>query len=185
MMKHLTRLGLGSLDEYIAWCTERGFDRSAEKTVYALQDENEAHRRERERSHARRRVHRNPRKFLEQVCAGEVSADEIDRPRWSDVCRAIAATPNQKTYRDSLCEFFLSMEKKAGFVLEAIPWGSADSLCERVDRPARAPVGMDPVARRLETGDAQPRPPVLVALPAPDHVLSRAPFHGQRLAAAR
>ena len=123
MVKHLTRLGLSSLYEYIAWCTERGFDQSPEKTVYALHEEVDAHHRERERSHARHRVHRNPRKFLQQACAGTMNADDIDRPGWSDICRAIEATANDKAYRDSLREFLLSMEKKAGFVLETVPWG--------------------------------------------------------------
>jgi hypothetical protein len=120
MRRHLGGLGLRSLAEYLGWCRTRGFAASPDKSPYNLEEELEAQAREKARAAWAARLHANPRKLIEAACAGDIDADDINRPQLQAFCRSILNSPREAPARRSLCALLLKVEEEADFLLEGV-----------------------------------------------------------------
>ena len=137
--KHMEKLGLANPRDYLAWCLDHGFLASMDKGRDELESEVDAFLRDLKRADSRTKLHRNPKRFIEQACAGKISAVEITRPGWQEFARSIDASKADKTSRKLLCELLLTVHKKAGFLFESVTFGThtyryVDALIRLNDR---------------------------------------------------
>ncbi len=124
MRKHMEKLGLPRPRDYLIWCENHGFAASLEKDRAALEGEFEAFARDRIRADRRAKLHRNPVRFIEQVCAREIGPADITSTAWRDFASSIQARRADQASRKALCELLLLVHKKAGFLFESVTFGN-------------------------------------------------------------
>ncbi|TVQ81900.1 MAG: hypothetical protein EA357_11275 [Micavibrio sp.] len=126
--KHLKALGLTSDSQYFAWCHQRNFDQSLDKSREEIQEEYAAYRDERLMRKENTRVHHNPERFLEESCMGKIDPQTIRRSGWHEIAQALAKTSGGKEHRKHLARFLLQLNKKAKFVFEEAAFGTRKYL---------------------------------------------------------
>jgi hypothetical protein len=115
LLEHVKALGLGTVEEYVAWCVRHGFSRRTAKN---------ARQRLRERSFATRAVAdarlaqkkkelRGPEKVLEGIFRGELDEDQVTQPYLKAVCRACKLVPPCDRTRQAFRELLLHAGKYA------------------------------------------------------------------------
>jgi PcfJ-like protein len=120
MRRHLGRLGMRAVPDYLAWSRAHDFAPSLEKSSYDLEEELEAQERDRQRAARHARLHANPRKLIEAACAGDIDPDEVTRPQLHAFCLAIHRSKSDEASRRSLCALLLKVKDEAGFLLEGV-----------------------------------------------------------------
>ena len=120
IQRHMRTIGVQNINSYFAWCWNNGFPTTLEKSRGDLQEEVDAFRAVEERRKQHSRLHKNPRAFLESVCCGELSADEIDRPNYKRVAAEVEASNESEEARASLLEMLLSLAKLKDLVFGAM-----------------------------------------------------------------
>jgi hypothetical protein len=123
MRKHLGRLGLRSLRDYLSWCASHGFAASAEKSPYDLEEELQALAADQQRAARQARLHGNRRRLIEAACAGDIDPADVNRPQLHAFCRSIHRSPADAASRRSLCTLLLKINDEADFLLEGISFG--------------------------------------------------------------
>lgn len=127
LRKHLKRLAIETVEDYFAWCRDQGFAPSLDKDRNGLAQELEAFRREAAQTAARRerhaKIHRNPRKFIEQCCDGSLHPDDVTRAGWHEVCRSIHESRPDSEARDALRRLLLTVNERADFLFESVAFG--------------------------------------------------------------
>lgn len=123
MRKHLTALQLASPEDYLGWCVDHGFDASIEKTRDEIYEELAAFRRDLDRAEAQTKIHRNPKQFIKQVCAGTIRPEQITRPAWHEFCRSVQASKTDEAARRSLSALLVAVDEKAGFLFDNTTFG--------------------------------------------------------------
>ncbi len=139
MRKHLKALDLASVREYFAWCLDKGFAPSLDKSKKELADESDVLEREETRRNRHTKIHRNPRKFIEDCCAGRLVPEDVTRPNWHEVCRSIHESSPDLEARKNLRQLLLTVDERAGFLFEstafaAQPYRYVDALLRLNDR---------------------------------------------------
>ena len=119
MRKHLKALGLATREDYLAWCRDKGFATSLDKSQIELDEETQALKREEVRQERHLKIHRNPRKFIEQSCDGSLHPDDVTRPNWHEVCRSIHESKPDAAARDALQRLLLTVHDRADFLFES------------------------------------------------------------------
>ena len=116
MARHIRDLGMKTAAQYLAWCREVGVAASLEKSPgerereVALKNERAA------ATAARTKLHRNPRKFIAEACAGRVAAGDVERPGWREAAAVIANAKGTEAERARLAEFLLHLERVSDLV---------------------------------------------------------------------
>ena len=123
MVKHIRALGLESDQRYFAWCRNNGFEPSVDKSLDQRVAELALPQQQAARANQHQRLHHNPRKFLHDSCAGKIVPEDIQRLGWTRACQAIAATDPDTAHRNSLCDFLVGINRKAGFVFGHAAYG--------------------------------------------------------------
>ena len=139
MRKHFKALDLASAREYFAWCLDKGFAPSLDKSKEDLAEEAEVLQREETRRQRHTKIHRNPKKFIEQCCEGSLTPEDVTRPNWHEVCRSIHESKPDPAARASLCQLLLTVNERADFLFESIafaaqPYRYVDALLRLNDR---------------------------------------------------
>lgn len=116
MARHVKALGLGGARAYLRWCREFGFAETLEKTAEERAEELDAPARRRAEIDERAKLHRNPRRFLEKACAGEIDPQTVNRTGWSEAALAIARSKDEPETRESLKDFLLHVERVSDLV---------------------------------------------------------------------
>lgn len=129
MARHIRELGLKDAREYLAWCREVGVAPSLEKSPAERVQELEIAARRKAAIEARVRLHRHPRRFLAEACAGRIDPAEIERPGWREVAAAIAHSKDGADQRRSLADFLLQLERVSDLVFETATVGRQPRLC--------------------------------------------------------
>ena len=120
MRRHLGRLGVRTLADYQKWCRARGFAATTDKSPYDLEAELQALAHAERRAIRQSRLHANPRKLIEDACAGRMSSCDITRPQLQAFVRSIEKSSRDPAMRRSLCKLLLAVKDKADFLLEGI-----------------------------------------------------------------
>ena len=120
MRRHLGRLGLRTRADYGKWCRAHGFADSDAKTAYDLEEELEARERDQCRAVRQARLHANPKKLIEEACAGDIDPAEVTRPQLQAFVTSIAKSAPDSTSRRSLCTLLLKVKAEADFLLEGV-----------------------------------------------------------------
>lgn len=122
--KHIETLGLESVEDYLRWCVDNGFKSSIEKTSRDCQEERRASKSQEAWAREVGRIHRNPKKFIERACAGELDADAIRRPVWAHICRRINSSNKGQDSRNSLRDLLIKIVDEADFLTEGVTFGN-------------------------------------------------------------
>ncbi len=104
-------LGFMNSRSYFDWCWANGFDGTLDKSRSDLQEERDAFEvlaKEREKQ---TRLHKHPKAFLEAVCLGKLTSDEIDRPNFKRTAVEIEASNESSEMRQSLLQMLLALTK--------------------------------------------------------------------------
>lgn len=120
MRRHLGRLGMRAIPDYLTWCRAHDFAPSLDKTTYDREEELEALEGDRQRAARQARLHANPRRLIEAVCAGDIIPDEVTRPQLHAFCLAIHRSKPDEASRRSLCALLLKVKDEADFLLEGV-----------------------------------------------------------------
>lgn len=118
--RHIEALGFVSSQVYFDWCWANGFDGSFEKSRSDLQEEAAAFEQTKRKREKHARLHKNPKAFLEAVCTGELSSDEIERPIFKQIALEIEASNELATVRKSLLDMLQTLSKFENLVFETI-----------------------------------------------------------------
>jgi hypothetical protein len=110
MARHIRELDLRNTHAYLAWCREVGVAPSLEKSSAERTREREIAAQRRAVVEAQTRVHRNPRRFLAEACAGRIDPAAMTRPGWREVAAALARSKDGVDQRQSLAGFLLHLE---------------------------------------------------------------------------
>ena len=119
--RHMLDLGFIRTRDYFDWCWANGFDGTIEKSRSDLQEELEAFEVIQIKRTAQARLHKTPKLFLEAVCNGELSSDEIDRPNFKAAASEIEASREDEDYRKFLLNFLLSLIKQDDLLFQSVP----------------------------------------------------------------
>lgn len=119
MQKHFRELKLYTARQYFTWCEKYGAEPSLEKTAAERRAELELPGKLAETALKRERVHSNPRKFIEQACAGTIDAATASRPGWAEAARAIGKSKDDEGRRESLKDFLLHLEDVSDLVFSS------------------------------------------------------------------
>jgi hypothetical protein len=128
MARHIRELGLRDARAYLAWCREVGVAPSLEKSPAERTHESEIAARRQAVLDAQARLHRNPRRFLTEACAGRIDPAAVERPGWREVAAAIARSTDGADHRRSLADFLLHLERVSDLVFETATVGRQPAL---------------------------------------------------------
>jgi hypothetical protein len=145
--KHIERLGLTDLADYLAWCRARGLRPSIQKSWSELEAEWCVHGRELAVARARLRVDRDPRKLIAGVCAGNIAASDIARPSWRSLAERIERAGLARAAGDALRALVELVQRRGNLLLAQAAIGDASypfldgliALCRRRDAWIRSP----------------------------------------------
>ena len=116
-MQHMHKLGFHSLDSYYSWCSTYGFQANFHKGLKEFREEQDHFvflKKERELYTS---IDKNPKKFIEKACNGELDYERINRPFWSELAEAISKSKSQD--REGLKELLKMVLKKTKFFMES------------------------------------------------------------------
>jgi hypothetical protein len=116
MARHLRQLGFKDPQSYFVWCAGAGVALSLDKSAKEREREIALEAKRKAAIDARVRVHRNPRRFLVEACAGRVDPATVERPGWREVAAAIAGAKDKSEGRQSLADFLLHLERVSDLV---------------------------------------------------------------------
>jgi hypothetical protein len=119
MARHLRALGFNTTDAYLLWCVDAGVVPSLEKSAQDRVRETEIYAQRKAAIAARMRVHRNPRRFLSEACAGRIDPASVERPGWREAASMIANAKDGPGERESLADFLLHVERVSDVVFAA------------------------------------------------------------------
>src|SRR5438093_999499 len=125
LVKHIEQLGLCSAAEYLDWCQRSGFEGTLDKTRAQLEHERHVVRARAGQVAQLGRLARNPRRLIEQVCAGQVAAHDIARPQWRAMCERIEASSTSAEARRSLGQLLLKVHDATDLLTESVVVGGA------------------------------------------------------------
>lgn len=117
----MTAMGFVQSRAYFDWCWENGFAASFEKSRSDLQEERAAFDAALEQKKKQSRLHKTPKAFLQAVCRGEVTSEEIDRPNYKRTAAEIEASNEAGESRDSLLEMLLKLLKHDELIFGSVP----------------------------------------------------------------
>jgi len=117
--RHMRALGFERMDVYFDWCWNNGFDGSVDKSQSDLQDEEAAYQAILQKRARHGRLHKNPKAFLEAVCQGEMTSDEIERPNYKRTAVEIEASNEDKGTRASLLDMLLTLAKYDDLIFQS------------------------------------------------------------------
>ena len=121
MARHIRELGLGGVSAYSAWCAANGVAASLDKSAGAREAELAIVAALKASIEERAKLHRSPRRFIEEACAGRIDPATVDRPGWREVAHAIAAAKDGPGERESLAAFLLHLERICDLVFASTP----------------------------------------------------------------
>lgn len=116
--KHLAELGFTGVRAYSAWCMKCGFVPTLDKTAAQMEAEVAALGAAREAHERQSRLHRNPRKLIEEVCLGRMRAKAIDRPGLKSFCETIEKSRTGGDSRRALLRLMMTVHDEADFLFE-------------------------------------------------------------------
>jgi len=119
MVRHLRALGFRDVPAYLTWCLEVGVAPSTEKSADEREREIAIVAKRKAAIDARNKVHRNPRRFLTEACAGRIDPADVERPGWREVAAAIARSKDDPEARQQLAAFLLHLERVSDLVFAA------------------------------------------------------------------
>lgn len=119
MDKHLHTLGFYWSVGYLDWCRQNGFEPSLDKNRYALMAEIEAWQALQQRRKTHQRIHKKPKQFLEAVCLGTLSPENIERPAFKAIADEIAQSYAEPEVRKSLLSMLQGLLKHNDLPLAA------------------------------------------------------------------
>jgi len=128
MAWHIRELGLKDIRAYLVWCREVGVAPSLEKSPAERTHEREITARRKAAIEAQARLHRHPRRFLAEACAGRIDPAEVERPGWREVAAAIVRSNDDGDRRQDLADFLLRLERVSDLVFETAIVGRQPSL---------------------------------------------------------
>lgn len=117
--RHMVKLGFSRSNDYIDWCWKHGFDGTLDKSKADLQDEIDAFEVDRAKRDAQNKLHRNPKAFLQSVCSGEMTSDEIERPVFKAIAKEIEESDRNREARQSLFEMLNALTAKTDLVFKS------------------------------------------------------------------
>ena len=117
--RHMLQLGFRESPAYFEWCRANGFEGGVDKSSADLLEECEAFEALAAKREKHNRLHKNPKAFLEAVCAGELTSAEIDRPNFKRTAAEIEASNEAAESRASLLEMLLTLIKHDDLTFEA------------------------------------------------------------------
>lgn len=120
MARHVRELGLGNVAQYFEWCERHGVAASLEKSAAARQAELAIVAAAKAALEARAKLHRNPRRFIAEACAGRIDPATVDRPGWREVAQAIGRSKDRAGEREQLASFLLHLERVSALVFETV-----------------------------------------------------------------
>lgn len=106
LLAHIRALGLATVDEYVGWCSRRGFSRRLAKSEYLRARERDFVRRARAVARLARTNGEIPKSetILEMILEGQLQERDIRQSRFKAVCRAYDSTrghrPTRRAFRD-------------------------------------------------------------------------------------
>lgn len=119
--RHMRALGFARADTYLDWCWNNGFDGTFDKSQADLQEEQAAFEAIAEKRLKQGRLHKHPKAFLEGVCRGEVTSNEIERPNYNRAAAEIEASNEDADQRQSLLKMLIALLKYDDLIFEASP----------------------------------------------------------------
>ncbi|MCH9766077.1 MAG: PcfJ domain-containing protein [Alphaproteobacteria bacterium] len=120
LSRHMRALGFARPDVYFDWCWANGFDGSFDKSQTDLQEEVAAYEAILQKRARHGRLHKNPKAFLEAVCLGELTSDEIERPNYKRAAVEIEASNEDKDMRASLLDMLLGLIKYDDLIFQSV-----------------------------------------------------------------
>ena len=115
--KHIDRLCLRDEADYAEWCRARGFRVSCQKSWSELDREWCAYGGELATARESLRVDRAPQSLLVRVCAGEIGAAELSRPRWRALAERIERAGLDRGERRALRSLASRLRKRGNLLL--------------------------------------------------------------------
>ncbi len=119
--RHMTAMGFHQSRSYFDWCRENGFTESFEKSRGDLQAERAAFDTTVEKQKKQSRLHKAPKAFLQAVCLGDLTSDEISRPNYKRTAAEIEASNESREARKSLLEMLLTLVRYDDLVFGSVP----------------------------------------------------------------
>lgn len=116
----MLELGFDNSRDYVDWCWRNGFEGTLFKARSEFVEERRAFEAIRARRRAQERLHKNPKAFLEAVCYGELTSEEIDRPNYKRVAAEIEASNPDPQYRASLLDMLVALGKRDDMVFQTV-----------------------------------------------------------------
>ena len=113
-------MGFEQSRTYFDWCWANGFDGTLEKSRADLQEERDAFEAIAEKRKRQTRLHKNPKAFLEAVCLGELTSDEIDRPNFKRAAAEIEISSESEETRLSLLNMLLALNKHDDMAFQSV-----------------------------------------------------------------
>ena len=114
MRKHVG--AFGGAWRYSEWCFKNGFRKELDKTPKEIAAEQAVHATEKRRVEINAKLHRNPKKLIEEMCLGRISSADIDRPQWKELAHVIEKSPSDARSRESLRKLLLRVHAVADFL---------------------------------------------------------------------
>ena len=124
LLKHAEELEFSSFDEYRSWCRQHDFPAGTDKDWSSLEAERAARAAEFKTRSRKRRLASQPRRTIELVCKGELTAEEVTSPRLRPICELVERSNTSPGTREALLRLFLFVERKADFLFDRIRCGN-------------------------------------------------------------
>lgn len=116
MRKHVA--AFGGLWMYENWCEKNGFRTGLDKTLAEISNEQASLNAELKRLDANAKLHRNPKKLIENICMGRITSADIDRPVWREFSKIIEKSRGDIESRTSLLSLLQKVHSTTDFLLE-------------------------------------------------------------------
>jgi PcfJ-like protein len=123
--RHMAAMGFIRSRAYLDWCWANGFAATFEKSRSDLQEERDTFDAIVEQKKKQSRLHKFPKVFLQAVCQGDLTSDEIDRPNYKRTAAEIEVSSESEETRESLLEMLLTLIRYDDLVFGSVP-GSED-----------------------------------------------------------
>ncbi|MEM9617488.1 MAG: PcfJ domain-containing protein [Pseudomonadota bacterium] len=108
---------------YFDWCWANGFEGVLEKSRSDLQEERAAFESIAAKREKQSRLHKKPNAFLEAVCTGELTSDEIDRPNFKAAAAEIESSNESEDVRLSLLEMLRVLVRHDDLTFQTVGGG--------------------------------------------------------------
>ncbi|MGB0906390.1 MAG: PcfJ domain-containing protein [Maricaulaceae bacterium] len=116
--RHMRDLGFNLPRLYLDWCWANGFSQGYDKSKSDLIEERDLFGALAKKKLAQNRLHKNPKAFLEAVCLGDLTSDEIDRPNFKLAAAEIEESNESPDVRASLLEMLTVLIRQKDLIFE-------------------------------------------------------------------